>query len=348
MHISNFTQRELNVNEPATERTEVAVVYTSKTLYIGFWGYDHEPDKLVAREMKRDFSWGHEDNFELIIDTYNDDRNGFLFAINPNAARADAQVLDNGESFNIYWDGVWNAKTIIKDQGWFAEIEIPFSTLKFSADADPLVMGINFERNIRRKREQLLWQGWSRDSELELLNYAGTLSGLDNIQSKKFIEIKPYAIAGRQFGTGQKENLLNAGGDINYLITPTLRLNLTFNTDFAQVEADRQQINLTRFPLFFPERREFFLEGQDYFDMGMGRQIIPFYSRRIGLAEDRSTVPIIAGARLLGKVKNATIGAMSLQTSKPGQYTIKQLYGAKLASGCAEAINHRLSIGQQI
>jgi len=315
MHISNFTQRELNVNEPATERTEVAIVYTSKTLYIGFWGYDREPDKLVAREMKRDFSWGQEDNFELIIDTYNDDRNGFLFVINPNAARADAQVLDNGESFNIYWDGVWNARTIITDQGWFAEIEIPFSTLKFSADADPLVMGINFERNIRRKREQLLWQGWSRDSELELLNHAGTLIGLDNIRSKKFIEIKPYAIAGGEFGTGQKETLLNAGGDINYLITPTLRLNLTFNTDFAQVEADRQQINLTRFPLFFPERREFFLEGQDYFDMGMGNTIIPFYSQRIGLAEDRSTVPIIAGARLLGKVKNATIGAMSLQTA---------------------------------
>ena len=314
IHISNFTQRELNVNEPATERTEVAVVYTSKTLYIGFWGYDSEPDKLVAREMKRDFKWDQEDNFELIIDTYNDDRNGFLFVINPNAARADAQVLDNGGSFNIFWNGVWNARTIKTDQGWFAEIEIPFSTLKFSTDAEQ-VWGINFERNIRRKREQILWQGWSRDSELELLNRAGTLVGLDRIRSRKFIEIKPYGIAGREFGTEQKNDILSAGGDINYLITPTLRMNLTFNTDFAQVEADRQQINLTRFPLFFPERREFFLEGQDYFDMGMGRYILPFYSRRIGLAEDRSTVPIIAGARLLGKVRNSTIGVMSMQTA---------------------------------
>lgn len=315
MHISNFTQRELNVGEPATERTEVAILYTSKTLYIGFWAYDSEPDKLVAREMKRDFDFDLEDNFEVIIDTYNDDRNGFLFVINPNGARADVQVINNGESENIYWNGVWDARTTITSEGWFAEIEIPFSTLKFRTNIHEQVWGINFERNIRRKREQLLWQGWSRDSELELINRAGTLVGLDRILNKDFVEVKPYAIAGREFGQGIRENIVNGGGDINYLITPTLRMNLTFNTDFAQVEADQQQINLTRFPLFFPERREFFLEGQDYFDMGMGSRIIPFYSRRIGLAEDRSTVPIIAGARLLGKTKNTTLGAMSIQTA---------------------------------
>jgi hypothetical protein len=315
IHISNFTQRELNIGEPATERTEVAIVYTANTLYIGFWGYDSEPDKLVAREMKRDFEFDLEDNFEVIIDTYNDDRNGFLFVVNPNGARADVQVINNGESENEFWNGVWNAKTTVTDQGWFAEIQIPFSTLKFKTDVSKQRWGINFERNIRRKREQLLWQGWSRDSELELLNRAGTLVGLDSIISKDFIEVKPYAIGGGQFTPGKEEGQLNAGGDINYLITPTLRMNLTFNTDFAQVEADRQQINLTRFPLFFPERREFFLEGQDFFDMGMGNTVIPFYSRRIGLAEDRSTVPIIAGARLLGKVNNSTLGALSMQTA---------------------------------
>lgn len=315
MHISNFTQRELNVGEPATERTEVAIVYSAKTLYIGFWGYDSQPDKLVAREMRRDFEFDLEDNFEVIIDTYNDNRNGFLFVINPNGARADVQVINNGESENEFWNGVWNAKTTITPDGWFAEMEIPFSTLKFRTNIEEQIWGINFERNIRRKREQLLWQGWSRDSELELLNRAGTLVGLDSIVNKDFIEVKPYTIGGGEFTPGKEEGQLNAGGDINYLITPTLRLNLTFNTDFAQVEADRQQINLTRFPLFFPERREFFLEGQDYFDMGMGNRIIPFYSRRIGLAEDRSTVPIIAGARLLGKINNTTLGAMSIQTA---------------------------------
>ena len=314
--IRNFTQRELNVGEPPTERTEVAIVYTAKTLYIGFWGYDSAPDKLVAREMKRDFDFDLEDNFEVIIDTYNDDRNGFLFVINPNGARADVQVINNGESENEFWNGVWDARTTITDKGWFAEIEIPFSTLKFRTDIDQQLWGINFERNIRRKREQLLWQGWSRDSELELLNRAGTLAGLDRISSKDFIEVKPYTIGGGEFTPGQKEGQWDIGGDINYLITPTLRMNLSFNMDFAPIEADQQQINLTRFPLFFSERREFFLEGQDFFDMVMGDQIIPFYSRRIGLAEDRSTVPIIAGARLLGKVKNATLGMMSIQTAR--------------------------------
>lgn len=323
--ISNFTQRELNVGEPATERTEVAIIYTTETLYIGFWGYDSRPDKLVAREMKRDFDFDLEDNFEVIIDTYNDDRNGFLFVVNPNGARADVQVLNNGESENIYWNGVWDAKTRTTGEGWFAEIAIPFSTLKFRKDVAHQVWGINFERNIRRKREQLLWQGWSRDSELELLNRAGTLAGLDSIVSKDFIELKPYAIGGGEFTSslpeqaGHREGVLNAGGDINYLLTPSLRMNLTFNTDFAQVESDQEQINLTRFPLFFPERREFFLEGQDYFDIGMGEDIIPFYSRRVGLAEDRSTVPIIAGARLLGKNRNTTLGAMSIQTAARGE-----------------------------
>tara|TARA_R110000744_G_scaffold237369_4_gene354894 strand:+ start:88838 stop:90979 length:2142 start_codon:yes stop_codon:yes gene_type:complete len=315
IHISNFTQRELNMGEPATEKTEVAIVYSANSLYIGFWGYDSEPEKLVAREMKRDFEFDLEDNFEVIIDTYNDDRNGFLFVVNPNGARADVQVINNGESENGFWNGVWNAKSTVTDQGWFAEIQIPFSTLKFKTDVAKQRWGINFERNIRRKREQLLWQGWSRDSELELLNRAGTLVGLDSIINKDFIEVKPYAIGGGQFTPGIEEGPLNAGGDINYLITPTLRMNLTFNTDFAQVEADRQQINLTRFPLFFPERREFFLEGQDFFDMGMGSTIIPFYSRRIGLTEDGSKVPIIAGARLLGKVNNSTLGILSMQTA---------------------------------
>lgn len=181
IRISNFTQRELNVNEPATERTEVAIVYTQKALYIGAWCYDREPDKIIAKELRRDFNHSLEDNFEVIIDTYLDKRNGFLFIINPNGARKDAQVLDNGESFNVNWNGVWNVKTSVTEEGWFAEMEIPFSTLKFRTGLDQQVWGINFERNIRRKREQIMWQGWSRDSELEFVNRAGTLKGLNKI-----------------------------------------------------------------------------------------------------------------------------------------------------------------------
>jgi hypothetical protein len=320
MHISNFTQRELNVDQPGTERTEVAIVYTEKTLYIGIWCYDGEPHKLVAKELKRDFDHSIDDNFEVIIDTYNDKRNGFLFVTNPNGAREDAQVLDNGANVNKDYNGVWNVKTTITSEGWFAEFEIPFYTLKFRTGIQKQIWGINFERNIRRKREQLLWQGWSRDSDLELVNRAGTLVGLDSLINKQYVEIKPYGIAGHEFNKNIKdESIGNIGGDINYLITPTLRFNVTVNTDFAQVESDRQVVNLTRFPVFFPERREFFLEGQDYFNMGLGESILPFYSRRIGLNENRETIPIIGGLRLIGKANNSTIGAMSIQTAEQGE-----------------------------
>lgn len=320
MHISNFTQRELNIDQPGTERTEVAIVYTSRSLFIGVWCFDREPDKLIAKELKRDFDHSIDDSFGVIIDTYNDDRNGFQFVTNPNGARQDGQVLDNGASVNKSFNGVWNVKTTKTDQGWFAEFEIPFYMLKFRSGVKRQVWGINFERNIRRKREQILWQGWSRDSNLELVNRAGTLIGLDSLVTKQYIEVKPYGIAGKEFNTSAKDkSIANIGGDINYLITPTLRLNLTANTDFAQVESDREVINLTRFPVFFPERREFFLEGQDYFNMQLGSRILPFYSRRIGLNEDRETVPIIAGVRLLGKVNNSTIGAMSIQTAEQGE-----------------------------
>lgn len=320
MHISNFTQRELVINEPGTERTEVAIVYSTNALYIGVWCYDREPDKLVAKELKRDFDHSIDDNFEVIIDAYNDKRNGFLFVTNPNGAREDAQVLDNGANVNTNYNGVWNVKTTITQEGWFAEFEIPFYTLKFKAGIRKQIWGINFERNIRRKREQLLWQGWSRDSEIELVNRAGTLIGLDSIVNKQYVEVKPYGIAGKEFIKSEKDKTIgNIGGDINYLITPTVRLNFTANTDFAQVESDTEVINLTRFPVYFPERREFFLEGQDYFNMGLGNRILPFYSRRIGLNENRQTVPILGGVRLLGKLNKSTIGAMSIQTAAQEQ-----------------------------
>ena len=315
VHISNFTQRELNEGEPATEHTEVAILYDAENLYIGAWCFDSEPEKISAQKMKRDFGFSTEDNFEIIIDTYNDKRNGYLIATNPNGARFDALVQDNGSLVNRAWDGVWNVKTTITDKGWFAEFEIPFSTLKFNTK-DNQVWGINFERNIRRKREQLLWQGWSRDYDLEQVSHAGKLTGIKGISEVTLVEIKPYGIAGIENNEEEGSNFTsNIGGDINYLITPTMKLNLTINTDFAQVESDQQQVNLTRFSLFYPEKREFFLEGQDYFDFRLGHSIRPFYSRRIGLAPDRSTIPIIAGARLLGKTGNTTLGGMSIQTA---------------------------------
>jgi hypothetical protein len=316
IRISNFTQRELFADQPATERTEVAIAYNEDFLYIAAWCYDSNPNELTAKELRRDFNYNIDDNFTVVIDTYRDKRNGFMFVTNPNAARADLQVFNNGASRNVFWNGVWDVRVSRTAEGWFAEFEIPFYTLRFRNQEEVQEWGINFERNVRRKREQALWQGWSRNNRIEQVNQAGTLTGLDRLRGKRFIEIKPYGIAGGEHTENRNRGVANAGGDINYLLSPTYRLNLTFNTDFAQVEADQQQINITRFPLFFPELREFFLEGDDFFDMGFGgNRIIPFYTRRIGLDDNREQVPIIAGARLLGKEQNRTLGFMSLQTA---------------------------------
>ncbi len=317
-HINNFTQRELNEGEAATEHTEVAVVYDASNLYIGVWCYDREPEKIVAQQMKRDFSFYTEDNFKIIIDTYHDQRNGYLFVTNPNGALADALVIDNGDRVNEDWDGVWEVAVRRTEQGWFAEYKIPFSTLRFSS-ADDQVWGINFERNIRRKREQDLWQGWSRDAELEQVSRAGALVGIRGASSVHLLEFRPYALGGMEAPRSLATTSIGEfGGDLNYLITPTMKLNITANPDFAQVESDRAQVNLTRFSLFFPEKRKFFLEGQNFFDFGLGYSIRPFYSRRIGLSDNGEEIRILGGVRLLSKQGRTTVGGMALKTARKG------------------------------
>lgn len=308
--ISNFTQRELHEGQKPTEKSEVAILYTKETMYIGIWCYDSQPDKLVAKEMKRDFDYWKEDNFEIIFDTFLDKRNGYVFVVNPNGARCDVQVSHQGESFNRDWNGIWDAAVTKNSKGWFAEIEIPFTTFKYP-DIKEQIWGVNFERNIRRKREQDFWQGWSRNYEFEQVNHAGKLVGLNNIQGKETLELKPYITAGKEFSSDNNNPIFNIGGDINYLITPTLKLNLTANTDFAQVESDRIQINLTRFSLYYPEKREFFLEGRDFFSFSNNSV---FYSRRIGI-QDEKQIPILGGARVTGTINNTNLGFISMQTS---------------------------------
>ncbi len=313
--ITNFTQRELHEGDTATQSTKIAVLYDDKNLYIGAWCYDSKPDKLTANRMQRDFNYRTDDNLKIIIDTYGDKRNGYLFVTNPNGARADAMISRNGNAINTDWNGVWNVKVQRTSFGWTAEFEIPFSTLKFRKNAKPR-WGINFERDVRRIREQDLWQGWSRDATLEQVSRAGTLVGLKNISKTSLLELKPYVIGGMEMPLNEKTKFTgNIGGDVNFLVTPTLKLNLTVNTDFAQVESDRMQVNLTRFSLYYPEKREFFLEGKDYFNFGLGYSVQPFYSRRIGLAPDRSIIPIYGGVRLMGKAGNTSLGVMSLQTA---------------------------------
>lgn len=314
--ITRFTQRELQLGMPSTERTEVAVAYDEQYLYLAVWCYDQNSKSLIARELRRDFDYTIDDNFIVVVDPYRDRRNGIMLVTNPVGARADLQIFNNGASTNAFWNGVWDVRTRMTDEGWFAEFVIPFYTFKYRVGVEEQEWGINFERNIRHKREQVRWQGWARDHRIEQMNLAGSLRGLQQLSQNQMVEIKPYGLGGGEFKADRRRAVGNWGGDVNYLLNPTYRLNLTINTDFAQVESDQQQINLTRFPLFFPELREFFLEGDDYFNFGFGgNRIIPFYTRRMGLDDQRESVPILAGARLLGKEDDRTLGLMSIQTA---------------------------------
>ena len=317
--ITHFTQRELREGAPATESTQVRIAYDDRAIYVGVWCFDGMPQGIVANEMRRDFNTDVEDNFKIIFDTYRDRRNGFLFIVNPNGARYDALVTDEGQGVNSDWNGLWDVQVMITAEGWFAVIEIPFSTLRF-ADDPKQVWGINFERNIRRKREQDLWQGYSRNFTIEKLSQAGILAGLENIHRGNQVEVKPYVLGGveRQYPPFGDARLTQTkmGLDVKYGLTSTLTLDVTTNTDFAQVEADRVRINLTRFPLFYPEKREFFLEGAGIFDFQFGDSPIPFYSRRIGLNERGEILPILGGARVVGKAGQYNLGVLSMETAE--------------------------------
>ena len=268
--------------------------------------------------MIRDFSWDSDDNIKIMLSPFNDNRSGYLFVTNPNGALADVWVSNAGvkekagNDFNIDWNGVWDVAVQRNEQGWFAEIAIPFSTLKFKNDSIQ-TWGINFERNIRRKKEQLMWQGWSRLYSVEKISQGGKLIGIQNIKQKNRIELNPFAIGGVEFSDSKIVKTGAIGGEINFDITPMLKLNITANTDFAQVESDRKQINLTRFSLYYPEKRQFFLEGNNYYNLNIGSAQL-FYSRRIGIEQD-TEIPIIGGLRFFGKLNKTNIGVMSLQTN---------------------------------
>ncbi|MFA5849204.1 MAG: DUF5916 domain-containing protein [Bacteroidales bacterium] len=312
--ISNFKQRELIEGADASEKTEVSVIFTRNAIYLGIRCHDSDPNRIVARYLQRDFDWGSDDSFETIISPFNDKRNGYLFIINPNGARADVQITNEGEYFNVAWNGVWDAVATINENGWFAEVCIPFSTLQFP-DKSEQSWGINFERNIRRKNEQVLWQGWSRNYEIENISQSGTLSGLENIKGQLRWEVKPYALGGVASAPEKKPDYLGKIGlDINKNLLSTLKLNLTINTDFAQVESDRIQVNLSRFSIYYPEKRDFFLEGAGNYEFSLANNSRLFHSRTIGI-NNFNLLPVLGGARVFGKVSKTNIGFLSLQTA---------------------------------
>ena len=337
---TGFVQRELQEGAPVTERTEVRILTDGEALYIGAWLYDRDPSRIVPGEKVRDVELTNSDYFAIILDTYLDRQNGFVFATTPAAIEYDGQVVKEGEGggvtqtgqtraqsgsmggFNLNWDGSWTVATSVDSLGWYAEFRIPFSTLRYGGGSTQ-TWGLNFARSIRRKNEEAFWAFIPRQFNLYRLSRAGTIADLQ-VPVRRVATVTPYVLGGMQRAYAMDVNTgrlgfdetrpTEFGADLKFGVTPSLTLDLTYNTDFAQVEVDEQRTNLTRFPLFFPEKRPFFLENAGIFSAGTPQAVELFFTRRIGIDSVGQPVPIIGGGRMSGRVAGLTVGVLQLFT----------------------------------
>ncbi len=315
--VTDFRQRVPVDGAPSSERTELRVAFDDNNLYFGVVLHDSDPSGIRRSILHREGRIDQDDNIRIGLDTYHDRRNAYIFEINPFGTQGDALISDEDMTLSDWWwEGVYESEARITDEGWVVEAAIPFTTIRF-ADADELEMGILLERTIRRKNEMVYFPhiGQEFSRALSQVSQYATLTGLEGLRRGRHMEVKPFAITGRsatgrqgEVG-GETETLNDLGLDFKYSITSNLTLDATLNPDFAQVEADNVQINLTRFSLFFPEKREFFLERAGLFDFGDARETQVFFSRRIGITND-----IAGGTRLTGQAGPVSVGALSLFT----------------------------------
>jgi hypothetical protein len=310
--ITEFKQQEPVEGAEPTEASEIRILIDGVALYIGAMFFD-DPDGILAYQKRRDEGLGTDDRFMWILDTFLDGRTGYFFEINPAGLMGDG-LLRAGGNVNKAWDGVWEARVQRLDNGWSAEIRIPWSTLNFNPESD--TWGINFQRTIRRKQEEILWMGHRRTEGLRRPIHAGRLTGLSDMSQGIGLEVKPYVVAGWTRQTTLADSTSyprDLGFDVGYSITPGLRVAASFNTDFAEVEVDQRRVNLTRFPLRFPEQRDFFLEGSGVFNFAPRNGVEPYFSRRIGL-RGGNPVPIQFGTRLGGQAGRYEIGFLQVGT----------------------------------
>jgi hypothetical protein len=346
---SQFIQNEPEEGQPASEQTEIRVLYDQDNLYFAIHARDSEAGRVIISELRKDFNRDNGDSIVIALDTFHDERNAYQFATNPAGAKWDAQMNNEGRETNANWDGVWYVNTRVIDDGWTAEIAIPFKTLKFPRTPTQ-TWGINFQRNLRRRNEDSFWAPVPRIYGVQRVSLAGTLEGLEGIEPGSNVRIKPFGVSSfSQNGrTGVSDYDGDIGFDLKYGLTSGLTWDFTYRTDFSQAEADEQQINLTRYSLFFPEKREFFLENSGIFQFGsnfnigggaaggggggggggaggqrqnaVSNDLIFFHSRRIGLSEDADSIPIpiLGGTRLTGRVGDYAIGILNIQQREQG------------------------------
>ncbi len=309
-----------------TERSEVRIAYDRDHLYFAFKFFDGEPDLIRAKNLERGGRNDRDDHAYIGLDTYLDRRNAYLFEINALGTQDDATVTDEGITLDSFsWDAVFRSETVIDDEGWSMEVSIPFRQLRFPR-GDEVSFGLMLSRMINRKNERVMWPRIGLEfgsvmgafGALAAVSQYGTLTGLKDIRRGRNMEFKPYVIAGHQTlpdgppGVEVEDGFTyDFGADFKYGISSNQTLDLSVNTDFAQVEADNVQINLTRFSLFFPEKREFFLERSGLFEHGSPRFTQTFFSRRIGLTEQ-----MLAGARFTGQVGRVSVGLLNIETGE--------------------------------
>jgi hypothetical protein len=332
--IKGFWQIAPSEGAPASEETEVRVIYSEDTLYVGVVAYDRNPDQIIVADSRRDSSLDETDSFLIVFDTYRDRQNGFVFGTNPAAIQYDGQVTNEGGTspspgggggqqggsgggFNINWDGDWQVRAQTSAIGWSAEFAIPFRTLRYPQQ-ELQTWGVNFQRNIRRHNETSFWAPLPRQYNLYRVSLAGQLSGVQSPRQRN-LQLTPYVLGQtRQHGMRPSgtTSVGDVGLDMKYSVTPSLTLDATYNTDFAQVEVDEQQVNLDRFSLFFAEKRPFFLENAGLFAVGSPREAEIFFSRSIGIGPDGQAIPIIGGARLTGRIGATNVGMLNIQTDE--------------------------------
>lgn len=318
--VTSFIQREPQNGQAFTEETEVYFGRDEHNLYIAFRCYGN-PDNITAKELARDVSLGNDDRVQIILDTYLDKRNAYWFQVGPRGSIGDAIVSENGAAFNKAWDGLWTGKARIHSEGWDAEMAIPFKTLGFAKGSDQ--WGVKLIRYYMKNQETGYWPVANLNAHKFQVSDAGILEGMKGISQGLGLDIVPYGLTGTDYKQeeGQIKPVANAGLEVYYNITSNLKAALTLNTDFAQTEVDAQEINLTRFRLFYPEKRDFFLDGANYFNFGISgagsssysTRLIPFFSRRIGLDSTGNPIPVLYGGKMTGQSGQWNLGAMYMK-----------------------------------
>ncbi|EAY26261.1 DUF5916 domain-containing protein [Microscilla marina] len=313
-----FTQVEPNQGQVSDFITEVKVLYNDQYLYIGAFCKDSLGKKgLRVPNLRRDFDWGSGDLFGVVIDAFRDERNAISFQTNPYGARRDMQVFDSN-IFDTDWDGFWKVRTSRTDEGWIAEMRIPWATIRYPK-GDHQEWGINFVRRARRVNEISSWAAYPRAFNPYRMSYAGILKGIKPPPPSTNIRVQPYVFASANRNNDStnlfaSDNLFTKmGGEVKWAITPNTVLDFTVNTDFAQTDVDRQVVNLTRFSVFLPERRQFFLENASLFAAGSNDHVQPFFSRTIGLDNQGNPIPIDAGLRLTHRSSKRSMGALMVR-----------------------------------